>query len=76
MRYEDLKINPKPVLSDLFCFLLDVPSIEGTIVERRINEVTEAGFSNVTAYRLKSTASSLSRSNHMYTDTQMDYMKV
>ena len=76
MRYEDLKVDPKPVLSDLFCFLLDVPSIEGTIVERRINEVTEAGFSNVTAYRLKSTASSLSRNNHMYTAAQMDYMKV
>ena len=76
MRYEDLKVDPKPVLSDLFCFLLDVPSIEGTIVERRITEVTEAGFSNVTAYRLKSTASSLSRNNHMYTAAQMDYMKV
>ena len=40
MRYEDLKLNPVPALTDLFCFLLDVPSIEGTIVERRINEVT------------------------------------
>ena len=75
MRYEDLKLGPKPVLSDLFCFLLDVPSIEGTIVERRINEVTEAGFSNVTAYKLKSTASNLSRNSHMYSAAQMDDMK-
>ena len=32
IRYEDLKLNPVPVLTELFCFLLDVPSIEGTIV--------------------------------------------
>lgn len=31
MRYEDLKINPEPVLTDLFCFLLDVKSLEGTL---------------------------------------------
>ena len=40
MRYEDLKLDPVPALTDLMCFLLDVPSIEGTFVERRINEVT------------------------------------
>ena len=27
LRYEDLKLNPRPVLEGLFCFLLDVPSI-------------------------------------------------
>ena len=36
MRYEDLKINPVPVLKELFCFLLDVTSIEGTVVEKRL----------------------------------------
>ena len=40
MRYEDLKLAPVTVLEELFCFLLDVPSIEGTVVERRIQEVT------------------------------------
>ena len=33
VRYEDLCINPLPVLLELFCFLLEVPSIEGTVVE-------------------------------------------
>ena len=75
MRYEDLKINPLAFLTDLFCFLLDVPSIAGTVVERRINEVTQAGFSKVTAYKLKSTASSLNRNAHMYNTAQIDYMK-
>ena len=36
MRYEDLRMNPRPVLEELFCFLLDVPTIKGTVVERRI----------------------------------------
>ena len=36
MRYEDLKINPVPVLKELFCFLLDVTAIDGTVVEKRI----------------------------------------
>ena len=67
MRYEDLKMDPKPVLEGLFCFLLDVPSIAGTVVEKCIAEVTQAGFQSKTAYKLKSTSGSLSRSNHMYT---------
>ena len=33
LRYEDLKLNPKPVLEEMFCFLLDVESIEGTVVQ-------------------------------------------
>lgn len=36
IRYEDLVLNPAPVLSKLFCFLLEVSSIEGTVVEKRI----------------------------------------
>ena len=67
MRYEDLKLDPVPALTELFCFLLDVPSIEGTLVERRINEVTIGGFTQMTQYKLKSTSSNLSRNSHMYT---------
>ena len=44
MRYEDLRMNPKPVLEGLFRFLLDVESIQGTVVERRIEEVTQPSF--------------------------------
>ena len=66
MRFEDLKLRPEPVLTELFCFLLDVPSIEGTIVERRIKEVVASGYKTKTAYALKSTSQSLSRSNYMY----------
>ena len=71
MRYEDLKMNPRPALDGLFRFLLDVESLEGTIVEKRIEEVTQAGFATKSAYRLKSTSSNLSRQKHMYTQAQL-----
>ena len=68
-------MKPEPVLNELFCFLLDVPSIEGTIVARKIKKVTASGFENKTAYALKSNSQSLSRSNHMYSQAQMEQMK-
>ena len=39
IRYEDLRIDPGRSLTDLFCFLLDVNSIEDTVVESRIRTV-------------------------------------
>ena len=41
MRYEDLKMRPQPVLEEMFRFLLDAPSIEDTIVQKRIAELTQ-----------------------------------
>jgi len=35
-RYEDLRNDPVPILNELFRFILDVPSLEGTVVEKRI----------------------------------------
>ena len=39
LRYEDLVLNPEKELTNLFCFLLDVKSIEGTVAQRRIRTV-------------------------------------
>lgn len=75
IRYEDLKQDPVPVLKELFCFLLNVPSIEGTVVEKRIIQVSQSGFQTKAAYALKSTSGSLSRSNHMYSAEQINLMK-
>jgi len=61
MRYEDLKLNAEPVLTDLFKFLLDMDSLEGTVCERQIKEVTASGFSDKAFYALKSTSPSLCR---------------
>lgn len=32
IRYEDLVLNPEPVLTELFAFMLAVDTIEGTVV--------------------------------------------
>ena len=75
MRYEDLKTNPVPVLTNLFCFLLSVDSIEGTNCARRIKDVTSGGFSDKTAYALKSNSMSLCRNRHMYSQAQISLMR-
>ena len=36
VRFEDIRTNPVPILGDVFKFLFDVPSIEGTVLEKRI----------------------------------------
>ena len=39
MRYEDLLIDPFPVLRDSFKFCLNIEDLEGTFIEKRIQEV-------------------------------------
>ena len=75
MRYEDLKLRPQPVLTDLFRFILNVDSLEGTLCERRIKEVTATGFSTKTIYALKSTSNSSCRNRHMYNEELMALMR-
>ena len=75
LRYEDLKLKPEPVLIELFRFLLDADSLQGTLCERRIKEVAALGFSTKTAYALKSTSNSLCRNRHMYNEQQMATMR-
>jgi len=66
--YEDLKRGSEPVVLEMFRFLLDVPSIEGTVAEAKIKAVCSDGNSTKTTYALKSTSSSLNRNAHMYTE--------
>ena len=40
-RYEDLVTDPGPALHECFRFLLNVPTLEGTVVEARIKEVVK-----------------------------------
>lgn len=36
-------LNPEPAIIDLFCFLLNVKTIEGTLVEAQIKKVLNKG---------------------------------
>ena len=71
-------MKPEETLTSLFCFLLDITEADDildTTIHRQIKEICTSGFKNKTAYKLKDTSSSLSRSNHMYSNEQMTYMK-
>ena len=68
MRYEDLVLDPEKVLSDLFCFLLEVQSIEGTVVEERIKTVVKAGHSKSMVYGLKQKEIRFNKSRDMIDD--------
>ena len=68
VRYEDLVLNPEPVLRELFCFLLEVPSIEGTVVEKRVRDYCSKGNEAATVYKAKAKSKqNLSRNVGMYT---------
>lgn len=43
-RYEDLVLDPEPVLLECFRFLLDVHSLEGTVVEAKIKAISKRAF--------------------------------
>ena len=53
VRYEDLVLNPKPALMGLFCFMLEVPTLEGTVVEKRLIDYCAKGNSAASVYKLK-----------------------
>ena len=36
VRYEDMCLDANTTLNKLFCFLLEVPTLEGTVIEKRI----------------------------------------
>ena len=57
IRFEDLLTDPTPILKDLFRFLLEVPSIEGTVVEQRINETCTPKNAPKSLYKLKNPGS-------------------
>lgn len=75
MRYEDLLLEPEPVLIECFKFLLDAPTIEGTIVEKRIQDIAREGFASKSVYKLKTKSNDLMKNMHMYTEAQIDELK-
>lgn len=64
VRYEDLVRDLRPTLMKLFCFLLEVPSVENTVIEMRIND-----------YCQKMPAKSLTDRSSMYSEEQMDMIR-
>jgi hypothetical protein len=42
-RFEDLLVNPEPILKDIFKIILAQKSIDGTVIEHRIRDVIKNG---------------------------------
>lgn len=68
VRFEDLRENPKPHMAQLIAFMLDVNSIEGTVIEARLNEVCKEDVTEKARYKLKTTTKNLSRNLHLYNE--------
>ena len=68
VRFEDLKNDPIPIVMDVFRFLLDVPSIEGTVLEQRILEKCSKKTAPKAVYKMKKF---LERNPDMYSEEQL-----
>lgn len=69
VRYEDLLTKPKEELTGIMSFILDLDSLEGTNVQRRIDEVTaskDAGQPDLGKFN---------KNVDKYTQEQIDYIK-
>ena len=53
IRYEDLRSHPQQTLEKVFCFLLEVDSIEGLNIQKRIKHVVDQGHSASVSYNQK-----------------------
>ena len=68
VRFEDMRTDPATVLCEVFRFLFEVESIEGTVLEKRILEKCCSKNQPKAVYKLKSNSASLSRNAHLYND--------
>jgi hypothetical protein len=62
LRYEDLVSNPSETLTSIFKFILGVDSLEGTVLQKRIDNTVAQGHIVSVTYRPKS----LELNNHEY----------
>ena len=67
VRFEDIRTDSVPVLLEAMRFIMDVESIEGTVLEKRIIEKCGKGNAPKSTYKMKSKSTSLSRNIDEYT---------
>jgi hypothetical protein len=58
VRYEDLVNAPKETYEGIFKYLLEIDDVEGTNVQRRIDQVVAKGRSATQTYQFKATTAS------------------
>lgn len=75
VRYEDLREDPEPVLRQLFCFMLDVDTIEGTVIDAKLKEVCSTDNTTKARYTLKSNSTNLNRNRALYNEKHWNMLK-
>jgi hypothetical protein len=76
LTYEMLITETEQTLTDIFKFFLDVPSLEGTVIDKRIKDVCAEGPAKKAIYGMKTTAQkdNLSRNTSNYEDDDIQFM--
>jgi len=78
MRYEDLCTKPVEILKELFCFILNVKSVDGTVIEKRIIDFIESNKTKKSSvYKLKKDQdyTKLLRNEKLYTPELLEHLK-
>lgn len=77
LTYEMLILELEKTLTDVFRFFLNVPSLEGTVLEKRIKDACAEGHAKKAVYGLKTTnqKDNLSRNLNCYMDEDLDVIK-
>ena len=70
-RFEDVMANPRVELQNLMKFILGMDSIEGTVLEQRIEDVVSMGAASTQIYKPRSGGSNKNLMN--YTPEQLEY---
>ena len=70
VRYEDILLRKEETLRSLFCFLLNVADIEGTVIEAHIKRTIEEGAKEIYKPRRAKVDSNM----ECYTPEQVKYI--
>ena len=74
VRYEDLILNQRETVTNLIKFILDVPSIKGTVAEAQVEKVTQSQDS-IKTYAHKSGIGKLNRQWDKYSEKSIEDIK-
>ena len=75
VRFEDLVMDPAPVLRQMMAFILNLKDITGTNAERRLNEVLAMGSSATVTYSLKDSTRKCNQNITRYSEEQLNWVK-
>lgn len=75
VRFEDLLVEPKQQLTEVFKFILSSPSLVGTAVEKRISEIVEVGNACL-LYKLRPGGGSMNKHADKFTEEQLERIMV